>query len=111
MSVMFLFFFFKQKKAYEMRISDWSADGCSSDLEVLVHLALDTGQLVDLLDEVDGQPDGAALIGHTAGDGLPDPPGGVGRELESLGVVERSEERRLGHECVSTFRSRWSPYH
>src|SRR3546814_9796932 len=32
----FLFFFFKQKTAYEMRISDWSSDVCSSDLE---HLA------------------------------------------------------------------------
>src|SRR3546814_9782448 len=29
---MFVFFFFKQKTAYEMRISDWSADVCSSDL-------------------------------------------------------------------------------
>src|SRR3546814_4816921 len=28
----FLFFFFKQKTAYEMRISDWSSDVCSSDL-------------------------------------------------------------------------------
>src|SRR3546814_4267979 len=30
---MFFFFFFKQKTAYEMRISDWSSDVCSSDLE------------------------------------------------------------------------------
>src|SRR3546814_9383954 len=29
-----LFFFFKQKTAYEMRISDWSSDVCSSDLQV-----------------------------------------------------------------------------
>src|SRR3546814_4780245 len=29
------FFFFKQKTAYEMRISDWSSDVCSSDLAVL----------------------------------------------------------------------------
>src|SRR3546814_16980618 len=29
----FVFFFFKQKTAYEMRISDWSSDVCSSDLE------------------------------------------------------------------------------
>src|SRR3546814_6599736 len=29
-----LFFFFKQKTAYDMRISDWSSDVCSSDLEV-----------------------------------------------------------------------------
>src|SRR3546814_2939062 len=28
----FFFFFFKQKTAYEMRISDWSSDVCSSDL-------------------------------------------------------------------------------
>src|SRR3546814_2892902 len=31
---MTFFFFFKQKTAYEMRISDWSSDGCSSDLEL-----------------------------------------------------------------------------
>src|SRR3546814_4413558 len=31
--MLFLFFFFKQKTAYEMRISDWSSDVCSSDLE------------------------------------------------------------------------------
>src|SRR3546814_6745616 len=30
--MLFLFFFFKQKTAYEMRISDWSSDVCSSDL-------------------------------------------------------------------------------
>src|SRR3546814_8494854 len=30
--VIFVFFFFKQKTAYEMRISDWSSDVCSSDL-------------------------------------------------------------------------------
>src|SRR3546814_20487090 len=34
----FLFFFFKQKTAYEMRISDWSSDVCSSDLAALVEL-------------------------------------------------------------------------
>src|SRR3546814_9803811 len=30
---MVIFFFFKQKTAYEMRISDWSSDVCSSDLQ------------------------------------------------------------------------------
>src|SRR3546814_2086976 len=30
-------FFFKQKTAYEMRISDWSSDVCSSDLSAFVH--------------------------------------------------------------------------
>src|SRR3546814_18734122 len=33
---MFVFFFFKQKTAYEMRISDWSSDVCSSDLTSVV---------------------------------------------------------------------------
>src|SRR3546814_3182340 len=33
-SVICLFFFFKQKTAYEMRISDWSSDVCSSDLRL-----------------------------------------------------------------------------
>src|SRR3546814_4020713 len=33
----FSFFFFKQKTAYEMRISDWSSDVCSSDLIELEH--------------------------------------------------------------------------
>src|SRR3546814_10679047 len=34
-SVVWCFFFFKQKTAYEMRISDWSSDVCSSDLKIL----------------------------------------------------------------------------
>src|SRR3546814_4684000 len=34
-----MFFFFKQKTAYEMRISDWSSDVCSSDLQLLHHAA------------------------------------------------------------------------
>src|SRR3546814_4525800 len=34
--VLFVFFFFKQKTAYEMRISDWSSDVCSSDLSALL---------------------------------------------------------------------------
>src|SRR3546814_7132510 len=41
--LVFVFFFFKQKTAYEMRISDWSSDVCSSDLTGLIaderHLA------------------------------------------------------------------------
>src|SRR3546814_2426849 len=34
MRFIFVFFFFKQKTAYEMRISDWSSDVCSSDLDI-----------------------------------------------------------------------------
>src|SRR3546814_7349808 len=45
---LFSFFFFKQKTAYEMRISDWSSDVCSSDLRCL-------GRLVHLRDEYAGE--------------------------------------------------------
>src|SRR3546814_7200664 len=83
----FFFFFFKQKTAYEMRISDWSSDVCSSDLMCLLALP---GRLP------------ACRADWTR-------PWASGRhEWER---PPRSEERRVGKECVSTCRSRWSPYH
>src|SRR3546814_6926838 len=45
----YVFFFFKQKTAYEMRISDWSSDVCSSDL-----LALEIEIAADMEDERQG---------------------------------------------------------
>src|SRR3546814_2123961 len=48
-SVVFvLFFFFKQKTAYEMRISDWSSDVCSSDLQLKVMSAIENCRTVAL---------------------------------------------------------------
>src|SRR3546814_1545556 len=41
---MFIFFFFKQKMAYELRISDWSSDVCSSDLPKYDFVVLDIGE-------------------------------------------------------------------
>src|SRR3546814_10274049 len=93
------FFFFKQKTAYEMRISDWSSDVCSSDLEADVEaLALHRGDaaVAELLMEH------AVAALEAAAERLD-----AGRH----DVDERSEERRVGKECVSTCRSRWSPYH
>src|SRR3546814_6207345 len=54
------FFFFKQKTAYEMRISDWSSDVCSSDLSLMIDSGekmgeIKEGHLADLL-LVDGDP-------------------------------------------------------
>src|SRR3546814_2490885 len=49
-----LFFFFKQKTAYEMRISDWSSDVCSSDLDTditALGAQVDDAHLFDGLDE------------------------------------------------------------
>src|SRR3546814_4086184 len=81
-----LFFFFKQKTAYEMRISDWSSDVCSSDLRgpSATHRA---------------NP-----VRHP--DRISRPPSANGHHK-----AMRSEERRVGKECVGTCRSRWSPYH
>src|SRR3546814_6027753 len=41
-----VFFFFKQKTAYEMRISDWSSDVCSSDLSIFVGAVDPTSGLI-----------------------------------------------------------------
>src|SRR3546814_5170028 len=54
--VLFVFFFFKQKTAYEMRISDWSSDVCSSDLLTVLRADEDTRFLVVEM--------GARGIGH-----------------------------------------------
>src|SRR3546814_1315214 len=83
------FFFFKQKTAYEMRISDWSSDVCSSDLPVPEY------QLPVVLPE------------DVAFSGVQSP---IKADPEWRKTT-RSEERRVGKECVSTCRSRWSPYH
>src|SRR3546814_18673781 len=87
-----------------MRISDWSSDVCSSDLFVgglLGHWSVWTQSAVKLLDRIH-----AAVAA-----------GAVSPELLGLDArvtdcnAARSEERRVGKECVSTGRSRWSPYH
>src|SRR3546814_9063715 len=44
----FYFFFFKQKTAYEMRISDWSSDVCSSDLPTIVTIDLEAARALFL---------------------------------------------------------------
>src|SRR3546814_16667265 len=111
--IYYFFFFFKQKTAYEMRISDWSSDVCSSDLQA-----------------------GAARIARSRDPRRADHPahavlrpprrrrhgdaamsGAIDSWLLSILVCPaartplRSDERRVGKECVSTCRSRWSPYH
>src|SRR3546814_2681409 len=43
-----MFFFFKQKTAYEMRISDWSSDVCSSDLGLGVEIVDVAGNIEDV---------------------------------------------------------------
>src|SRR6184192_1768108 len=75
-------FFFKQNTAYEMSIGDWSSDVCSSDL---CPAAFPT-PIPKARDKLRGS-------------------------APSTRTNNRSEERRVGKECQSTCRYRWSPYH
>src|SRR3546814_1152640 len=96
-----MFFLFTQQTAYEVRISDWRSDVCSSDLvEVefrqLVH-AVAMGAAVEhvghehrVIDRI--EPDAAA------------------GQHQVVVFQIRSDERRVGKECVSTCRSRGSQY-
>src|SRR3546814_15631517 len=103
-----------------MRISDWSSDVCSSDLTQFLVLAGGCGLVSALvagvllrgpwgreLDLVHHDEANASALGvHVAR---------VKAQAwvlnGALAGMSRSEERRVGKECVSTWRSRWSPYH
>src|SRR3546814_4477125 len=103
-----LFFFFKQKTAYEVRISDWSSDVCSSDLPGEFGSA--RGVVLDDELHLGGHRNlGALRAAHEAGLQLVELDLEVARRLRQH--VDRSEERRVGKECVSKCRSRWSPCH
>ena len=82
--MLLVFFFFKQKTAYEIGTGDWSSDVCSSDLLGLA--------VANFLEAV---KNGARQLECTIN--------GIGERAGNA----RSEERRVGKEC----RSRWSPYH
>src|SRR3546814_3293278 len=103
--VVFVFFFFKQKTAYEMRISDWSSDVCSSDLWFADAYGLTETVSGDTFLDRDSTITKLGSAGRTC----------QYLELDiwdesGASVRRRSEERRVGKECVSTCRSRWSPY-
>src|SRR3546814_20831492 len=74
-----------------MRISDWSSDVCSSDL--ITEHAEAPGQQQLLLREMKHRIKNLLTLSS------------------GLVSLSRSAERRVGKECVSTCRSRWSPYH
>src|SRR3546814_16947679 len=135
------FFFFKQKTAYEMRISDWSSDVCSSDLggiailqhverHVLVEeelepieqfagrgLLLEPGDVADLVEDVERLADEQLLDAGEmdVDDRLHRLAARKSDVMEEAAAQERvgqrSEERRVGKECVSTCRYRWSTDH
>src|SRR3546814_5721791 len=112
-------FFFKQKTAYEMRISDWSSDVCSSDLPV-IHpllsqpviehcLAIPTwlqcaGGCDRSIARQAFKPDLPAKVIERRGKGSPQ------GFIYQIFYRFRSEESRVGKECVSPCRSRWSQF-
>src|SRR3546814_10301834 len=100
-----IFLFFKQKTAYELGISHWSSDVCSTDLRRRVRLrpdqrqaVRDGGQLAPRRDPFRAE----AAVEH-----------GPDRrdQRRSAGQEHRSADRRVGKEYVSTSSSPWSPYH
>src|SRR3546814_15880000 len=111
---------FKQKTAYEMRISDWSSDVCSSDLDGVVDLDatpeenlknLARAKKVDVSDIVVcilDRPRHVELIGRVRSAGARIM---LISDGDVSGVIARSDERRVGKECGRTCSSRWSPYH
>src|SRR3546814_13887359 len=101
-----------------MRISDWSSDVCSSDLvdrrgcaNAAVAGERYARHGTEQINDCDALPGGDFVL-RDDGDGLAD----LRERLFSARrgnddlVPLRSEERRVGKECVSTCRSRWSPY-
>src|SRR3546814_11840145 len=108
-----------------MRISDWSSDVCSSDLAVPHEIPLDRRdgplhtRIVGWQEAYQGNAQHAG-VEHVVIKGADE---AVLPCIEALcehlmlhlvcklPVSPRSEERRVGKECVSQCRSRWSPYH
>src|SRR3546814_20952089 len=93
-----------------MRISDWSSDVCSSDLHIARARdwlrpwgAYSRGQqMIDIRNlHVRYQSDRGEV--HAVR--------GIDLSVKEGQFYTRSEERRVGKECVSTCRSRWSQYH
>src|SRR3546814_14510569 len=103
-----------------MRMSDWSSDVCSSDLldAMRARIAAVTARLGELTNHV---PSAEVLVkpvepwleasAGTAGYFAPSADGSRPCILYVTPPDMRSEERRVGNECVGTCRSRWFPYH
>src|SRR3546814_20496071 len=93
-----LCFFCKQKTAYEMLIRDWSSDVCSSDLTPAAFRPARGGG-------------GDGGLARQPARQLCDGTGGERRRRHRPRPALRSEERRVGKECVSKCSYRWAPDH
>src|SRR3546814_12280841 len=126
-TIAMFFVFCKQKTAYEMRISDWSSDVCSSDLSsqglrcaarsILHRIEPDGGCAC-----IFKRHPGSACSGTVAPQCQYSPErhgsAAVARRetyfshpFQTLARTQRSDARRVGKECDSPCSSRWSAYH
>src|SRR3546814_18828250 len=107
-----------------MRISDWSSDVCSSDLTGICNLPpirhipcseRFRKQRLPGLEESEKIVGNPPFIAYKAPDLAAEAALRLHISLVAIDIQHhrprRSEERRVGKECVSTCRSRWSPYH
>src|SRR3546814_11448039 len=106
-----------------MRISDWSSDVCSSDLKVLAQkrdarqFSIRVERKVPVQVPGIGKKAEATVVneeiwnfaGKTGVINVD--PGAMPLKCSCTAALKRSEERRVGNECVSTCSSWWSPYH
>src|SRR3546814_16092684 len=98
-----------------MRISDWSSDVCSSDLNFSLHCEDDT-RLSAFFCASSINSDSSWTTRHLSRGNTIHHYVAYNHLVNSVHISvylprSRSEERRVGKECVSTCRSRWSPYH
>src|SRR3546814_9779821 len=109
-------FFFKQKTAYEMRISDWSSDVCSSDLPICKSATNSLFvPLLKLIGLVGSSDISSKILYNLIVEFLNKGKYSFGEQhLISFQQLQaqylkicRSEERRVGKACVSPCRSRW----
>src|SRR3546814_19949998 len=104
-----------------MRISDWSSDVCSSDLLLQSQARAQPFRELAFADAAFGEAkDGRKYFGVTCFQtcAVEFDEGFAGNDRAALVAInesmvpgDRSEERRVGKECVSTCRSRWCPSH
>src|SRR3546814_13134517 len=96
-----------QKTAYELRISDWSSDVCSSDLYSSLYWPRPWPD-----SSLSGSAHAACVLAAERMAAAATAPRSFRMDgLSAAFGKVRSEERRVGKEWVSTCRSRWSQYH